>query len=477
MTTALWTAKDAAKATGGKATGTWEAASVCIDTRKLEPGALFIAIKGERMDGHDFVAQALAAGAAAAVVSRVPEGLPDKAPLLVVQDTVEALKDLARFARKRCKAQYLAVTGSVGKTGTKEMLKIALSALGKVYASEGNLNNQLGVPLSLARMPQDANFGVFELGMNHKGEIAALTQQVKPDVAIITSIEATHLEHFGSVEDIARAKAEIFEGVSRRGAVVLPADNAYFPLLQHMATESGITRIFGFGFEPGSRSRVISSVPVEGGVDIEALIDKKTIRYTMKAAGRHWIANSLAVLSAVRALKLDVERAAKELLRFTEPAGRGKIYRLEGPTGQFSLIDDSYNASPASMRAAFGTLQQVHGDGEGRRIAVLGDMLELGSQSQALHAELAASIADAHIDMVFTVGTLMEHLFNALPVARRGLHFRSSGEVGKALLPELRGGDTVLLKGSHGSRMYEVVEFLLKETNALPRSPELRHAV
>lgn len=469
--TPLWTSDEAAAATGGQALAPWRASGVSIDSRTLARGDLFVAIQGPTFDGHAFVAEALNKGAAAAIVSRRPDGVPDNAPLLMVADPFAALQDLARAARARTSARIVAVTGSVGKTGTKEALRLALSEQGLTTATEGNLNNQWGVPLSLARMPRETAFGVFELGMNHAGEISPLSKMVRPQVAVITTIEAVHLEFFDTLDDIAEAKAEIFDGLVEGGVAVLNQDNVYFGYLTRQALARGVARVVGFGVSPGAWARLITYRQIHGGSQISAEIGGRGISYRLGMPGRHLALNSLAVLAAIAQLGADVHAAAQMLEHLTPPKGRGARYQvaLGGGQGNFTLIDESYNASPPAMRAMFAVLAGIEPGSDGRRIAVLGDMLELGSAGPAIHASLAADVIAAGIALVCTAGPNMAHLSEALPPDMRGGHAAAAEGLLPVLRKLIRPGDVVVVKGSHGSRMGLVVEALLSGT-ATPRS-------
>ncbi|MGH6989178.1 MAG: UDP-N-acetylmuramoylalanyl-D-glutamyl-2,6-diaminopimelate--D-alanyl-D-alanine ligase [Stellaceae bacterium] len=460
--TALWTRDEAAAATGGRATGAFAATGVSIDTRTLEPGDLFIALEGPRVDGHNFVKDAFAQGACAAMVHRrSPDGDDNELPLLIVPDTMAALGGLGAAARKRSGARVVAVTGSVGKTGTKAALGAALGRLGTTHASRGNLNNQWGVPLSLARLPPAAHFAVFELGMNHAGEIAALSRLVRPDVAVITTIEPAHLGFFPSIDAIADAKAEIFLGMAPGGAAILNRDNAWFARLAAAARAAGLERILGFGSDSEAAIRLVDCHLHATASAVTASVEGRLIDYCLAQPGRHWVMNSLAVLGAVEALGGDVDAAAVAFATLAPMAGRGRRHRIALAGGCAELIDDSYNASPASIRAMLEVLAAAKPEPGGRRIAVLGDMLELGPRSAELHAALAAPIADAGIDLVFTVGAEMAPLDAALPAHRRGGHWRDAVAVADALVARLRPGDVVAVKGSHGLRLDRVVDRLV----------------
>lgn len=472
----LWSAEDAARATDGMAAGDWTATGISIDSRTVCPGDLFVALKGPSFDGHDFAAAALARGAAAVMVHRPPADVAAEVPLLVVDDTMIGLEALGTYARLRSEARIIAITGSVGKTSTKEALAQCLSAQGTTYASQGNLNNQWGVPLSLARLPADAAFGVFELGMNHAGEISPLSRQVKPEVAIITTVEAAHLASFASVEGIADAKAEIFDGMDPRGVAILNGDNPHFARLVAHARTQGVGRVWSFGSSEHADARLIdcSLHPTASAVNV--LIRGEPIQYSLSAPGRHWVMNSLAVLLAVKAAGGDFVAAARNLSKVTPGQGRGARQRLTistpaGP-GQILLIDDSYNASPVSVAAALDVLGRSEiGSGSAlsnRRIAVLGDMLELGPDAGRLHRELAGPIEQADIDLVFACGPNMRALYDALPAARRGAHAPDSGALAAIVADALQPGDVVMVKGSLGSRMAKVIDAIKASTNDTP---------
>ncbi len=460
--TALWTAADIIAATGGSGRAGWSATGVSIDSRTVAAGDFFVALAGDNFDGHDFVADALKRGAAGALVSRKPDGLPEGAPLILVPDTLAALTELGRAGRARCKAQVIAVTGSVGKTGTKEALRRALERQGQTVASAASFNNHWGVPLSLARMPADTVYGVFEIGMNHPGEIAALTRLVRPDIAVITTISPAHLGFFRSVEAIADAKAEIFQGMSHEGVAVLNRDIPQFERLAAAARACGVTRILSFGEHAQATVRVVHSHLYSTASAVTALVVDEIVDYCLSLPGRHWVLNSLAVMAAVKAADADISIAAAVMGSLEALDGRGRRHRIHVPGGEADLVDESYNANPDSMRAALAVLGAIVPRPGGRRIAVLGDMLELGPAASRLHAELAQPVLAAGVELVFTVGREMEHLDRALPAVRRGGHAATSAELVPALTAALRPGDVVMVKGSLGSRMAEIVKPLLK---------------
>jgi UDP-N-acetylmuramoyl-tripeptide--D-alanyl-D-alanine ligase len=456
----LWTSAEAARATGGVNTRAWTASGVSIDSRSVKPGDLFIALAGPNFDGHEFIAAAFNAGAAAAVASRRPAALAAEASLLMVPDTMAALEALGRAARNRSNARFAAITGSVGKTGTKEALRLVLSAAGATAASEGNLNNQWGAPLSLARMPRDARYGVFELGMNHAGEIAPLSRLVRPHVAVITTVEPAHLEFFPSLAAIADAKAEIFLGVEPDGAAVLNRDNVHFERLAQAARAAGINRIIGFGENEAAEARLLSCRLDAEASQVEAEILGTRVAYRLTVPGRHIVQNSLAVLGAAALLGIDLHEAAASLRQVALLKGRGARLVIDTPQGSFTLIDESYNASPAALRAAIAVLgRSLPGKG-GRRVAVLGDMRELGVDADRLHAELATALAAASVDLLFCCGPHMRALAAAAQSNLAVEHAPESNALVPMVLHAVKPGDVVLVKGSLGSRMAPIVDAL-----------------
>jgi UDP-N-acetylmuramoyl-tripeptide--D-alanyl-D-alanine ligase len=439
---------------------------ISIDTRTIAPGEAFFAIKGENRDGHDFVGAALVAGAGVAVVAASRrDGLATDAPLLIVPDVLAGLRDLAQAARARSQAKVVAVTGSVGKTSTKQALHLALAEQGKTHASAASYNNHWGVPLSVARCPAEARFAVFELGMNHAGEIEPLARLVRPRVAIITAVEPVHLEFFASVEAIADAKAEIFPGVERGGVAVLNRDNPHFARLAATARRAGVDRVVSFGQHADADARLLACALHSDRSDIEARILGTELTYSLGAPGRHLVLNSLAVLAAVGLIGADVRLAARALGKLRAARGRGGRMTLDVPGGAILLIDESYNANPASMRAALALLGKAELDGavnraRARRIAVLGDMLELGPSGQELHRDLREAVIAGDVDRVFCCGPLMRALWEALPVSRRGSYAQTSAELEPHVLSAVRPGDIVMIKGSLGSRMATIVRAL-----------------
>jgi UDP-N-acetylmuramoyl-tripeptide--D-alanyl-D-alanine ligase len=459
----LWSVEAMTRAMGAAQSGPLPAAvaGISIDSRSVTPGEAFFAIAGERRDGHDFVAAALAAGAGLAVVAADRRaGFSAQAPLLVVTDVLAALEDLARAARARSQASVLGVTGSVGKTTTKEALRLALAADGETHASVASYNNHWGVPLSLARCPERARYAVLELGMNHAGEIDTLGRLARPHVAIITTVEPVHLEFFGSVEAIADAKAEIFRGLEPGGAAVLNRDNPQFARLRAHAKDAGVRRIVSFGEHVKADARLIKSALHPDCSAVQARILGADLTYKLGAPGCHLVHNSLAVLAAVALVGADLALAGLALAQLRPAAGRGARITLETRDGAALLIDESYNANPASMRAALALLGLAEIGTHGRRIAVLGDMLELGARGADLHRQMLEPVLAHDIDLVFCCGPLMHALWEALPSERRAGYAETSALLEPQLLAAIRAGDAVMVKGSLGSRMGPLVKAL-----------------
>ena len=445
----LWTSDDAAAATGGRVTAAWTVSGVSIDTRTIAPGDLFVALQADR-DGHDFVAQALARGAAAALVSRIPDGVASDAPLLVVPDVLRGLEDLGRAGRARMTGRVIAITGSVGKTSTKEMARTALAGQGVIHAAEASYNNHWGVPLTLARMPANTDFAIIEIGMNHPGEIAPLSRMARPHVALITTVAAAHLEAFGAIEGIAREKGAIFEGLQPVGHAILPEDLPVTQILRDCADQAGAV-VVGFG-EHGV-ARPLRIVPQDGALSCHARIMGDTLAFTLPTTGRHFAMNAVGVLAALAAAGADLAQAAAHLSDWHPPQGRGAVETLGG----IRLIDDAFNANPASLSAGLATLAGLQG---GRRVAILGDMLELGTEEVAMHRAVADDPSMAVIDLVHCAGPLMRHLHDALPADKRGQWTQTAAELAAQPDKLISAGDIVLVKGSKSSRISMVVQAL-----------------
>jgi UDP-N-acetylmuramoyl-tripeptide--D-alanyl-D-alanine ligase len=464
--TALWSTDDMAAAMGAEKSGALpaDAPGLSIDTRSIAKGEAFFAIKGDNRDGHGFVEAALKAGAGVAVIARDQRArFAADAPLLIVTDVLEALRDLARAARTRSEAQVIAVTGSVGKTGTKEALKLALSPDGETHVSAASYNNHWGVPLSLARLAASAKYAVFEIGMNHAGEITPLVQLVRPHVAIVTTIAPVHLEYFGSLEKIADAKAEIFSGVVAGGTAVINRDNPQYAQLAAAAKAAGITHVVSFGDNKKADAQ-LNRVSLHPECScVQATILGQDVTYKLGAPGRHLVLNSLAVLAAASLVGADLALAALALNNLKPATGRGTRATLRVPGGSALLIDESYNANPASMAAAIAVLGQAPVGAQGRRIAVLGDMLELGGQGAELHRALAGPIEAAKVDLVFASGPLMQALWEALPSSHRGGYAETAAALEPAVVAAIRDGDAVMVKGSLGSKMGPIVKTLERQ--------------
>jgi UDP-N-acetylmuramoyl-tripeptide--D-alanyl-D-alanine ligase len=443
--TPLFTAEALSQALGGVMTRPFHANGVSIDTRSLEHGDLFVALATETGDGHDHVATALSRGAAGALVHR-QNGLPDDAPLLVVGDTLAGLTSLGAYARERFTGAVAAITGSVGKTTTKEMLRQILAQSGATQAAVASYNNHWGVPLTLARLPEKYDFAVIEIGMNHPGEIAPLARLASPDIAVITNVESAHIGHMGSLAAIAAEKASIAQGVLQGGHVVLPEDSPMYGALRHAV---GDVPVLGFG------QKQISDLSHDAeGSTLKAEIAGKVLSLRIGAPGRHMVMNALAALTAAAALGADIEKGAAALKDFTAIGGRGKRRGIMG--GRAILLDESYNASAASMRAAFAVLRLTPGR---RHIAVLGDMLELGEHSVAEHTALAAELCDA-ADQLYACGPWSRFLYEAVPAEKRGAYAEDSTALAPAVVQAVRDGDVILIKGSFGSRMQKIVAAL-----------------
>lgn len=467
----LWTTADLVDAMDGRPLGVMPegVTGISIDTRSLGKGEAFFAIKGEKFDGHDFATAAMAAGAGLLVVAeaKLPALGRLQMPKIVVEDVLVALERLAVAARARTKAQIIAVTGSVGKTTSKEMLRHALSASGPVHASEKSFNNHWGVPLSLARMPQDTAYGVFEIGMNHPGEITPLVKLVRPHIAIITLIAAAHLGFFKSLDEIARAKAEIFTGVVKGGHAILNRDDPRYKMLAKIAGEAGVTNIHGFGESARAQFRMTDYQGEPEGARFGAKIGKRKLDVAIGAPGRHMALNALAVLGAAQLAGADIEKAAATFATLTAEKGRGRRLVLKHPDGgQFTVIDESYNANPASMRAALQLLAATPADG-GRHIAVLGDMLELGTHSAKLHKELAGPIAEAGVDRLFLAGPEIRILADNLPEQVEGTYREDADSLAPLLTEAVRPGDVIMIKSSNGIGFSRLVETLTNTCEAV----------
>ncbi|MEM9579350.1 MAG: UDP-N-acetylmuramoyl-tripeptide--D-alanyl-D-alanine ligase [Pseudomonadota bacterium] len=472
----LWRAAEAAAATGGQLQGDWEVLGVSIDTRTLEPGDLFVALKAAR-DGHEFVAQALTKGAGAALVSHVPEGVAPDAPLLIVPDVLRALEDLGRAGRARSDARVVAITGSVGKTSTKEMLRDILGGQGRTHASVASYNNHWGVPLTLARMPADTEFAVIEIGMNHPGEIAPLAEMARPHVAMITTVAAAHLEAFDSIEGIAREKAAILTGLEPGGTAVLNADIETAAILKDAARD--VSSVVWFG--ESASDYHLKNVTLSGNTTVvQADALGVALLFKVQSAGRHFAMNGLGALASAQALGADLAIAAQDIARWTPFTGRGarEVIALDAADSRMTLelIDDAYNANPTSLKAALDVLaaaEVTHDIGrvsKGRRIAYLGDMKELGADATGMHRAVADWPAMDAIDTVHCVGPLMKACHAALPQDKRGHWCETSTEMAAHVARDLDAGDVVLAKGSLSMGLARVVDAVRKLGHAAPKN-------
>ncbi|WP_293447096.1 UDP-N-acetylmuramoyl-tripeptide--D-alanyl-D-alanine ligase [Planktotalea sp.] len=465
----LWTAQDAATATGGRAVGDWSVNGISIDTRTIETGDLFVALKAAR-DGHEFVAQALGKGAGAALVTHAPEGVAQDAPLLIVADVLSALEDLGRAGRARTDARVVAITGSVGKTSTKEMLRDVLGAQGRTHASVASYNNHWGVPLTLARMPANTEFAVIEIGMNHPGEIAPLAGLARPHVAMITTVAPAHMEAFESIEGIAVEKAAIIEGLEDGGIAILNADIDTAHVLENAAETLGVKALW---FGQTATDYVLDKIVLSGNTTVvQASVQGAPLLYKVQTAGQHFAMNGLGALACAQALGADLALAAQGIANWTPFTGRGarEVIALDPADTRMTLelIDDAYNANPTSLSAALDVLaaaEVTHDIGrvsKGRRIAYLGDMKELGSSEIQMHQAVAALPSTTDIDLIHCVGPLMRHCYDALPEAQRGHWTETSTEMATHVGRDLDAGDVVLAKGSLSMGLARLVDAVRK---------------
>lgn len=448
----LWSSDEIAAACGGVAVGDWSAEDVAFDSREAGPGTLFVALKGETTDGHRFVPQALAQGAAGVVVDRPVDG-----PHVQVEDTTAALDALGQASRARTDAKVIGVTGSVGKTGTKEALWAAFDRMaeGRVHRSLKSYNNHVGVPLSLARMPRESRFAVLEMGMNHAGELAALTRLVRPNVAIVTAIAPAHTAFFSGEEAIADAKGEIFEGLEQGGTAIVPFDSAHRDRLAAKAARHA-DRVVTFGLGKGADVRAVEVMRTSaGGSFVTARLGEREVSYTIAHPGEHWVSNSLAVMAAVDAAGGDLALAGLAMADLGGLPGRGRRVRVAVPGGEALVIDESYNANPASMRA---TLKVLAAEPATRRLAVLGEMRELGEGSDGYHAGLAGPVAEAGVECAVLVGEGMEPLARALAGRVHIMHVADAAQARDRLTEMLAPGDAVLVKGSNAIGLAAVVD-------------------
>src|SRR5882672_8767216 len=456
---ALWTSAEVARALSPVAMpASFEATGVTFDSRAVGKGDLFFALAGETTDGHGFVADALSRGAAAAVVSR---DVPGAQRLVRVADTMKALVDLGHAGRRRSKARIASVTGSVGKTGTKDALRAMLSAQAPTSASVASFNNHVGVPISLARLPREARYGVFEIGMNHPGEIEPLARQVEAHVGVITNVGPVHIGYMGSEEAIADEKGSLFAGMAESAVAVLNRDSAHYDRLVGHPRRFGVSRIVGFGRSEAAEARLLSCSLQDSGSDVVALIHGRQIEYRLGAAGEHWVLNSIAALAVAEALGANVVEAADALKGIAASPGRGSRRMLKFGAGTVELLDESYNANPVSMRAMLAVLARTEPAHGGRRLLAMGDMRELGEAADAYHAGLADAVAASGAAQVFLCGPHMQALWQLLAPAQRGVHRPDSASLAGDVAAALRAGDVIAVKGSLGSKMKNVVDAIV----------------
>lgn len=447
MKETLWSSNEIGTATQGRVTGEWSVTGVSIDNRALEPGELFLALSGEHYDGHDHAGVALRKGAGGLMLSHEVGDLGENAPVVMVANGMKALADLAHAARKRSAAKIIGITGSVGKTTTKEMLYHLGKAQLATHATAGNFNNHIGLPLTLARMPRSAALGVFELGMNHPNEIAPLVEILRPHIALITTVSNAHIENFTEGQaGITKAKAEIFAHMQDGGIAVIPRDSDQYGLLLEEARRQGVQKILSFGTAADADAKLLNLELHPESSTVSALIDGRQITYTVPLTGEHMAMNSLGVLLTAHIAGLDLERAAQSFASFVPLKGRGakKVF------GDITVIDESYNASPLSMRAGIKVLAQTPAT---RRIAALGQMNELGGHAPQAHADLADELEAAKVDLVFCCGEHMKHLWNKLPRARQGAWAPTAKDLAPLVAKAVQPGDTVLVKGSRGEQV------------------------
>ena len=456
---ALWSSDEVARALGAVIAAPFEANGVTFDSRAVGKGDLFFALKGETTDGHGFVPEAMKRGAAAAVVSRDVENAGGT--LIRVPDTLKALEGLGRAARRRSNARIASVTGSVGKTSTKDALRAMLSAQAPTSASAASFNNHVGVPISLARLPREARYGVFEIGMNHPGEIEPLARQVEAHVGVVTNVGPAHIGFMGSEEAIADEKACLFAGMAQGAVAVLNRDGKHYERLAGHARRFGVSRIVGFGRGETAEARLVSCSLQDSGSDVVALIHGRRIEYRLGAAGEHWVLNSIAALAVAEALGADVEQAAASLANVTASPGRGARRFLKFGTGTVELLDESYNGNPMSVRAMLAILARTEPAKGGRRLLALGDMRELGEGADAYHAGLADAVSASGATQVFLCGPHMEALWRKLEPAQRGVHRPDSMALAGEVAAALQAGDVIAVKGSLGSKMKHVVDAIL----------------
>ena len=454
----IWTAKEAAIVTNGKIFSNWHGGKIVFDSRLIEPGDIFLALPGNSSDGHAHVAKAFGKGAAAAIVEKIPEDV-SKERLLLVKDSFIALNDLANYKRLKSKAKFIAITGSVGKTSTKELLALALAVHGKTFISRGNYNNFLGVPINLASMPDNTDYAVIEVGMDHAKEISPLTQMIRPNIAIITGVESIHRANFNSIEGIAAAKAEIFEGLEANGIAIINAlSGCYDFLYQRALDNSNISKIITIGVDSKVINYLVENNKTEATLDICG--DNISIKMD-SILGVHQVFNMITTLTIVSILEQNIDKSAKALENFELPIGRGKVSKININSKSIILIDDSYNAGPVSVKAALKNISHY----SGRKIVILGDMVDLGEGSLEMHLALKEDIIMNKIDKVICFGESMKHLHKSLPTQKQYGSYFTLKELAIDLPNKLKNGDILLIKGSfYLTRLYYFTQHLREGT-------------
>lgn len=450
----IWNYIEAAEATGGKNSCEWQGNKISIDSRHLQKDDIFIALKGNNCDGHDYVHDAINKGASVAIVEK---NLDNISPILKVDNCIKAINDMAIYRKKQSNAKLIAITGSIGKTSTKEMFATAFDQAGLTYASRGNYNNDLGLPISLASMPKNAEFGIFELGMNHAGEIENLSKFLEPDLSVITTIAPVHLEFFASVHHIALAKAEIFEGMKKNSPVILNSDNKYYPVLFDEAQKKSLD-VISCGKNGDCKILEINSHN-NNDVIVKAKLFDTEIEFPMQISEEHLIHNSIFVLAAAKILQLNLDDISKGLYNFTELSGRGKKIRIKHQDFEFTIIDDSYNASPDSVKASLKSL----GKFKNRKIALLSDMLELGDESKKFHQQLKDDILNNKIDKFIACGNHMKELYDILPNENKLFYSNDLTDIINFIEQNISKDDILLVKGSYSTKIHKIPEYFSRK--------------
>ena len=453
----LWSQSDLVKATAGDLIGDWRndgIAGVSIDSRSIKSDELFVAVKANR-DGHNFINDAIRLGAKGALVDHIPADIPANTPLLLVPSVQEALEDLGKYRREKSQAKLVAITGSVGKTSSKNMLKTILELQGKTHASPASFNNYLGVPLTLANLPIDATYAVVEIGMNKPGEIEPLARMAAADVVLITAIGKAHLEAFGDIAGIAHEKAQIVKGLKSRGIAVLNADTPGYEILKKQTIKNGSQFISFGGIDGNLRAKKMQKL--NGRIKVQCQFNDRDLEFIVGSSGFHFAENSLGVLLCVDCLGADIEKASHDLAKWEPSSGRGSFEKILLPSGNIFLIDDAFNANPSSMKSALQLLSQRTVNCS-RRVAFLGDMLELGENEVMLHEEIISWPELADVDIIHTLGPLMYHLHKKLPSNIKGCHYESKNELISDLENILQEGDKVLVKSSKSVGLSSIVD-------------------